>query len=358
MVASWVLEPWFQVILFIVTFFAFVGLFEFYRWFPLINLYLSIISIIIFFPMQIGVIPGINAGGIGTTLKFLGIVPFLVMTCAWRLSYMPINEDNKFETITIKFCKKLFFCRKNADSKRPTGIMEIIWFLVPFGNILAPSILGFFWGSITNNIAGILMAFSFPIPQRVVKLNYYHMIFVSNKYNNNRVYDISVDGIGFFWITCFTSWELLFTFAHVTEDWLLHSFHFIPLFFRCIVTGQYDLWGELRVFGFGVALCMYAPMRATVDPILDWYLNTKNVPVIMEASTKQWIIELWGTINIILILIHCVLYIKELYKRKDIPEDKVDQPLIVDVVQQNTFVTNSIEYDANKTDQPLKDDYL
>ena len=82
MVASWVLDDWFQVVLYIGTFAMMMILMEFGRWFPAINLYLSILAFFILFPMQIGLFPGIDAGGFGTTAKFLLIVPFNALACA------------------------------------------------------------------------------------------------------------------------------------------------------------------------------------------------------------------------------------------------------------------------------------
>eukprot|EP01084_Bolivina_argentea_P073697 133722_1 len=343
MVASWVLSDWFQSLLFILTFAVFMGLMEFFRWFPSINLYLALIATIVFFPIQIGVAPGFDAGGYGTTAKFCLIVPFLVILCGWRLAYMPIktgNIYNQFQAFTIRFCKKLFCCMPEIltdDKKRPTLLMESVWFLLACINIMVAVPFGFMEGNITNPIAGILLAFSFPIPARLLKLNYYHGVYMSNRYNNNKVYDGVADGLTLFWVVSFTSWDLLFVFAGTPKDFLIHSFHLVPNCVRCIFTKQYDLWAELRIFTFAVTLCMMAAMRGTDNPINDWYLDTQNVDFIMKSSSKKAIIEIWGSINLILAIIHCIIWIKELIRRKNVRQDEVDQILIIDTAPQNNI---------------------
>ena len=156
----------------------------------------------------------------------------------------------------------------SADSEftRPRKIMEWVWFLLASINILVAVVPGFMDGNIANPIAGILLAFSFPIPARLI--NNYHGIYMTNKYNKGKVYDGVADGLTFFWVVCFTSWDLLFVFATGPEDFLMHSFHLVPNCVRCVVTRQFDLWAELRVFTFAVSLCMLAPMRGSDDDSL------------------------------------------------------------------------------------------
>ena len=100
---------------------------------------------------------------------------------------------------------------------------------------------------------------------------------------------------------------------------------------RCVVTGQYDLWAELRVLTLSISLCMLAPMRGSEDAIEDWYLNTRNVQWIMDLSESWILIHIWGVINVILIVIHWVLWIKLLRSRHGVPVEEVDQVLLVEV---------------------------
>eukprot|EP01083_Nonionella_stella_P230441 814557_1 len=326
-----------------------MALMEFFRWYPATNLYLSIVAGVVLFPFMIGLIPGFEAGGFGLIAKFSLIVPFLWVLCGWRLAYMPF-KGNKCQNWSIKICKKVFcvphiFSTKNDT--RPSVFIEILWFLVASVNILVASVPGFMWGSITNPTAGILLALSFPFPQRLLKLNYYHGFYVSNKYGNNKVYDGVSDGLTVFWVVCFTSWDLLFTFAHVTEDFIFHSFHLVPNCVRCIITGQYDLWAQQRVFTFAVVLMMMAPIRATDNPIKDWYLNTMNIDWIMDNNTNKLIREIWGSINVLLVVIHCILWIRQLYRRRKVSEDKVEQILIVGD-DEKEYVSSEIEVTDSK----------
>merc|ERR1712228_72917 len=209
------------------------------------------------------------------------------------------------------------------------GGMEIVWFLLAFVNIFVAVIPPFNnYYSYTNPIAGILLALSFPLPARLLKLNHFIAVHMTNKYNDGRVYDAVCDGLTFFWVLCFTSWDLLFVFTHSTNNFLMHSFHLVPNCLRCILTKQYDLWGELRVFTFAVMLFGFTVMRQTDDPINAWYLNAENVDFILNASTNKYVIEIWGTINVILASIHCIIWIKELIRRRGIAEDDVDQILV------------------------------
>eukprot|EP01084_Bolivina_argentea_P165496 287510_1 len=212
---------WIQLVFFIVQFAIFMGLMEFFRWFPAITLYLSIVALFAFFPFEFGLIPGFNGGEYGTNGKFMLIVPFQVLLCAWRLSYMPIYPDTgNIKSFTIKMCKTVFCCtpvKLTEERTRPRPIMEWVWFLLAFLNIFVAVIPGFIWGSYLNPICGIWLACSFPFPQRAVKLNLYHGVFMSNKYNNGKVYDGVADGLTAFWVIAFTSWDLLFVFSHSTE---------------------------------------------------------------------------------------------------------------------------------------------
>eukprot|EP01083_Nonionella_stella_P063708 165556_1 len=323
---------WLQLILFIVQFAIFMGLMEFFRWFPTINLYLSFVAFLVLFPFEFGLIPGFEEGGFGTNAKFMLIVPFLVWLCAWRLSYIPIDPDtNNVKAFTIKLCKKVFCCtpvKLTEDRIRPRPIMEWVWFLLAFVNIWVAVVPGFIYGSYLNPISGILLAFSFPFPQRSLKLNHYHGVHMSNKYNNGKVYDGVADGLTAFWVIAFTSWDLLFVFSHSTETFLIHSFHLVPNCVRCIVTGQHDLWAELRVFTFAVSLCQQAVMRAEQNPLKEWYLNTENVQFLMDAAESKALVEIWGAINVILVGIHVFLWVRELIRRRGVEPEDVEQILV------------------------------
>ena len=147
------------------------------------------------------------------------------------------------------------------------------------------------------------------------------------------------NGLTVFWVVCFTSWNLLFIFVTIPQGFLIHSFHLVPNCLRCIITGQYDLWVQFRVFTFSISVCMLIPMR---NGIINWYFNTENINSIMDASNKKEIIETWGSINIVLILIHIVLWIKELIRRKPISKQnaQIEQTYIIN--DDNDFLLQDV----------------
>eukprot|EP00486_Rosalina_sp_Unknown_P000971 CAMPEP_0201568994 /NCGR_PEP_ID=MMETSP0190_2-20130828/10417_1 /ASSEMBLY_ACC=CAM_ASM_000263 /TAXON_ID=37353 /ORGANISM="Rosalina sp." /LENGTH=108 /DNA_ID=CAMNT_0047990815 /DNA_START=735 /DNA_END=1061 /DNA_ORIENTATION=+ len=107
-------------------------------------------------------------------------------------------------------------------------------------------------------------------------------------------------------------------------------------------------------------------MRGEENAIGDWYLNTENVPGIMDASKNQWIVEIWGSVNILLVVIHWILWIKELIRRHGVALEDVDQVLYIDWDGDGSITVNDEKDnldravqmgDNNKTEsEPLMDD--
>lgn len=333
---------WFQILLYAATFAMFVLVMEFFRFFPMLNLYLSIAAFVILFPIQLGIVPGFYGGDVGDTIEFLFISPLLTLLCAWRLSYIPFlapisnnnsnsannntnnntyNLYNRLKMNTIKMSKKLFnkgFCQRNN-----TDSMEMLWFSFIFMYIIFRC--NFWNGYIFNPICGLLLAFTFPFPSRIVKINHFKSFYVCNKYIEN-VYDGISDGLTVFWILGFTLWDLNYLFSVTPYSILIRSFHVVPNCVRCIYTKQYDLWTQLMIFTLGISIFMIAPMRNITNPIIDWYLNTQeSLGIVIVLSKSRVIVEIWGLINVIVVSVHVYVWIKELKRRKSISNENANK---------------------------------